>query len=98
MRATLGCVTRNAGFFGLVGGVYTGVDCLAEDFRGKKDMWNGVYGGLAAGQVITFKSEYTSLSHFLSCLNIVPSYFARSSRSHPSLSSALLQLSAECEA
>lgn len=50
-------VTRNAGFFGSIGGVYAGVDCFAEDIRGRKDVWNGIYGGLAAGQILSFKSE-----------------------------------------
>ncbi|EIE23039.1 mitochondrial import inner membrane translocase, subunit Tim17/22 [Coccomyxa subellipsoidea C-169] len=38
--------------FALVGGTFAVVDCLVEDFRGKKDAWNGVIAGLAAGAAI----------------------------------------------
>merc|ERR1712072_510607 len=56
IRATFNCVARNSALFGLIGGVYMGGDCLAESVRQKKDVWNGIYGGLAAGQVLAFKS------------------------------------------
>lgn len=38
--------------FAAVGLAYTGIDCVAETFRGKKDMWNGVLGGAAAGAML----------------------------------------------
>lgn len=40
------------GTFGAVGLAFTGVDCLAETIREKKDMWNGVLGGATAGAVL----------------------------------------------
>ena len=58
----MGIVARNAGLFGLIGGFYAGGECLAENFRGKKDVWNGIYGGLLAGQVIAFKSKFLPCS------------------------------------
>ena len=56
----MGCVGRNAALFGLIGGVYGGIESVAESSRGKQDVWNGVYGGLAAGQIISFKSQFSS--------------------------------------
>ncbi|CAK0786578.1 hypothetical protein CVIRNUC_009792 [Coccomyxa viridis] len=38
-----------AATFAMVGGTFAIVDCLAETVRGRKDAWNGIYGGLAAG-------------------------------------------------
>merc|ERR1711934_27025 len=56
IRATWQCVARNSALFGLIGGVYMGGDCMAESVRQKKDVWNGVWGGFAAGQVLAFKT------------------------------------------
>lgn len=39
-------------YFAAVGGAYALADAAAQDIRGKKDIWNGVLGGLAAGAVI----------------------------------------------
>ncbi|KAK9815230.1 hypothetical protein WJX72_000376 [[Myrmecia] bisecta] len=38
--------------FTFIGVAYTGVDCVVEHIRGKKDVWNGVLGGAAAGAVL----------------------------------------------
>eukprot|EP00271_Cylindrocystis_brebissonii_P019383 TRINITY_DN586_c2_g1_i1.p1 TRINITY_DN586_c2_g1~~TRINITY_DN586_c2_g1_i1.p1 ORF type:complete len:161 (+),score=15.28 TRINITY_DN586_c2_g1_i1:173-655(+) len=39
-------------YFATVGGVFALTDALAEQGRGKKDIWNGVLGGIAAGGVV----------------------------------------------
>mmetsp|Transcript_21343 Transcript_21343/g.34504 ORF Transcript_21343/g.34504 Transcript_21343/m.34504 type:complete len:124 (-) Transcript_21343:4-375(-) len=57
---TLGIMTRVGTKFAMIGGVFVGVSCVAEDVRGKADFWNGVYGGLAAGQM--FGMQARSLS------------------------------------
>merc|ERR1712072_1154180 len=56
IRATFNCVARNSVFFGLIGATFSGGDCLAQSVRKKDDLWNGVWGGLAAGQVLSFKT------------------------------------------
>ncbi|DBB07136.1 hypothetical protein WJX77_002223 [Trebouxia sp. C0004] len=38
--------------FAAIGLAYSGIDCVAETFRGKKDIWNGVFGGAAAGAML----------------------------------------------
>ncbi|KAL0044966.1 hypothetical protein WJX82_003459 [Trebouxia sp. C0006] len=38
--------------FAAIGLAYSGIDCVAETFRGKKDVWNGVFGGAAAGAML----------------------------------------------
>ncbi|CAL8465542.1 g5078 [Coccomyxa elongata] len=38
--------------FALVGGTFAVVECTVEQFRGKKDVWNGIVAGLAAGAAI----------------------------------------------
>ena len=47
--------------FAAVGGLYSGVSCVSEGIRGKADFWNGVYGGLAAGQVVGIKGRSLGL-------------------------------------
>lgn len=37
------------------------MQCAAEGVRGKADFWNGVYGGLAAGQVIGMRGRSMGL-------------------------------------
>merc|ERR1711937_743760 len=56
IRATWQCVARNSILFGLVGGTFATGDCMAASVRGKDDVWNGVYGGLAAGGVFAMKT------------------------------------------
>lgn len=38
--------------FAAIGLAFSGIDCAAETFRGKKDLWNGIYGGAAAGAML----------------------------------------------
>merc|ERR1711981_996287 len=56
IRATWQCVARSSVLFGLVGGTFATGDCMAQSVRGKDDVWNGVYGGLAAGGVFAMKT------------------------------------------
>lgn len=42
-------MARSAGAFGLFLGVYNGITCLSENFRGKKDLNNHLVGGMVAG-------------------------------------------------
>eukprot|EP00244_Chara_vulgaris_P010373 TRINITY_DN474_c0_g1_i1.p1 TRINITY_DN474_c0_g1~~TRINITY_DN474_c0_g1_i1.p1 ORF type:complete len:157 (-),score=36.54 TRINITY_DN474_c0_g1_i1:583-1053(-) len=42
--------------FAAIGGVFAATDCLAERLRGKKDLLNGVIGGMAAGAVIGLRA------------------------------------------
>ena len=49
------------GTFAAIGGIYAGVACASEGVRGKADFWNGVVGGLAAGQVIGVRGRSLGL-------------------------------------
>merc|ERR1712216_189945 len=57
LRATAGVISRNALFFGAVGGTFAAGDHIARSFRDKSDAWNGFYGGLAAGAVVAVKAN-----------------------------------------
>ena len=52
LAKTGGMMASAGGTFAAIGGIYAGVACASEGVRGKADFWNGVVGGLAAGQVI----------------------------------------------
>ncbi|KAH7300678.1 hypothetical protein KP509_24G074200 [Ceratopteris richardii] len=43
--------------YGAVAGVFAFTDASVEQLRGKKDLWNGVIGGLAAGTVLGIRSR-----------------------------------------
>ena len=58
---TGGMMFSAGAMFAAVGGLYSGVACVSEGVRGKADFWNGVYGGLAAGQVIGIKGRSLGL-------------------------------------
>lgn len=42
--------------FGAIGGTFALVDAVSEEVRGKKDFWNGVCGGFAAGSLLGFRA------------------------------------------
>lgn len=42
--------------FAAVGGIFTGATAVAEDVRGKQDIWNGAIAGIAAGSVVGLRS------------------------------------------
>ncbi|CAM6127591.1 unnamed protein product [Calypogeia fissa] len=42
--------------YGAIGGTFGLVDAVSEKLRGKKDFFNGVFGGFAAGAIIGFRS------------------------------------------
>jgi len=44
------------GLFASVGGAFSLTDALACEVRGKRDIWNGVFGGLAAGGVVGLRA------------------------------------------
>lgn len=52
---------RVMGNYGLtysaIAGVFAFTDAVSESVRGKKDLWNGVLGGLAAGSVVGLKAQ-----------------------------------------
>mmetsp|Transcript_20230 Transcript_20230/g.65858 ORF Transcript_20230/g.65858 Transcript_20230/m.65858 type:complete len:160 (+) Transcript_20230:61-540(+) len=52
LAATLRVMGSYGMTFGFIGGAFAAGDAIAQDVRGKKDVWNGVIGGLAAGSVI----------------------------------------------
>mmetsp|Transcript_8378 Transcript_8378/g.21176 ORF Transcript_8378/g.21176 Transcript_8378/m.21176 type:complete len:162 (+) Transcript_8378:220-705(+) len=53
-----GAMTGAGGMhFAAIGGVFAAAACQAEYLRGKQDIWNGVIGGFAAGQVIALKTK-----------------------------------------
>ena len=52
MAGTMGVVARNAAGFGMVGLAFASVECAAASFREKREAWNGVLGGTAAGAVL----------------------------------------------
>mmetsp|Transcript_24248 Transcript_24248/g.29404 ORF Transcript_24248/g.29404 Transcript_24248/m.29404 type:complete len:181 (+) Transcript_24248:163-705(+) len=45
-----------AGTFAFVGGAFAATECFMESARGKKDFWNSVAGGFAAGAVTGAKA------------------------------------------
>lgn len=42
--------------FGAIGGTFAFVDAMSESIRGKKDFWNGVCGGFAAGSILGIRA------------------------------------------
>lgn len=42
--------------FCAIGGTFAFVDAVSEEFRGKKDFWNGVFGGFAAGSILGLRA------------------------------------------
>eukprot|EP00658_Telonema_sp_P-2_P009631 TRINITY_DN1358_c0_g1_i1.p1 TRINITY_DN1358_c0_g1~~TRINITY_DN1358_c0_g1_i1.p1 ORF type:complete len:161 (+),score=44.31 TRINITY_DN1358_c0_g1_i1:222-704(+) len=56
VRATANVVKNNGLFFAFVGATYAVGEQVAWYARGKQDVWNGVYGGLAAGAVVGVKA------------------------------------------
>eukprot|EP00656_Telonema_subtile_P024614 TRINITY_DN267_c0_g1_i1.p1 TRINITY_DN267_c0_g1~~TRINITY_DN267_c0_g1_i1.p1 ORF type:complete len:162 (+),score=31.78 TRINITY_DN267_c0_g1_i1:211-696(+) len=56
LRATANVVKNNSLLFAAIGATYAAGEHIAWHFRGKQDIWNGVYGGLAAGAVIGVKT------------------------------------------
>lgn len=38
--------------YAALGGIYTGVEAMAENMRGKQDLWNRVIGGAATGTLV----------------------------------------------
>lgn len=44
-------------YFASIGGVFAFTDAVSQEIRGKKDFWNGVYGGFAAGAVIGLRGK-----------------------------------------
>jgi import inner membrane translocase subunit TIM22 len=46
--------------YGAVAGVFAVTDASVEALRGKKDLWNGFIGGLAAGSVLGLRGMYSS--------------------------------------
>lgn len=56
LRATAGVVGRNGLFFAALGGTFAAAENIASSIRSKDDVWNGIYGGLAAGAVVGVKA------------------------------------------
>lgn len=50
-------------YFAAVGGTFALVDGIAGEVRGKKDIWNGVIGGAAAGCVVGIRGKMQA-AHF----------------------------------
>ena len=44
-------------YFAAVGGVFAATDAIAQEIRGKRDIWNGVMGGFAAGGIVGLRGE-----------------------------------------
>lgn len=61
LAKTGGMMASAGGTFAAIGGIYAGVACASEGVRGKADFWNGVVGGLAAGQVIGVRGRSLGL-------------------------------------
>ena len=47
-------------YFAAVGGIFAATDAIAQEIRGKRDIWNGVMGGFAAGAVVGVRGENMS--------------------------------------
>eukprot|EP00270_Netrium_digitus_P020613 TRINITY_DN853_c0_g1_i1.p1 TRINITY_DN853_c0_g1~~TRINITY_DN853_c0_g1_i1.p1 ORF type:complete len:154 (+),score=25.67 TRINITY_DN853_c0_g1_i1:53-514(+) len=43
-------------YFAAIGTVFAATDAIAQEVRGKKDIWNGFLGGLAAGSVVGLRT------------------------------------------
>ena len=61
LAKTGGMMASAGGTFAAIGGIYAGVACASEGVRGKADFWNGVVGGLAAGQVVGVRGRSLGL-------------------------------------
>lgn len=48
--------------YGVLGGVYTGVEAIAENVRGKKDMWNRIIGAGTAGSLVGLRNSSVAVS------------------------------------
>lgn len=48
--------------YAALGGTYTGVEAIAEGMREKKDMWNKVIGGAAAGSLVGLRTGSVKMS------------------------------------
>lgn len=57
LKKTLRIMGNYGATYGAVAGVFALTDASVETLRGKKDMWNGVIGGLAAGTVLGFRAR-----------------------------------------
>lgn len=42
--------------FGLIGAIFSGVECSIEGLRAKNDIWNGVAGGCLTGGALAMKA------------------------------------------
>lgn len=52
-------VMNNYGlYFAAVGGTFALADAVAQEARGKKDLWNGVVGGLTAGAIVGLRGWF----------------------------------------
>ena len=60
---------RYGTYFALIGGAFSLTDALSQEFRGKKDLWNGVAGGVAAGAVVGLQGKSVPVA--LSCTLIL---------------------------
>eukprot|EP00250_Pteridium_aquilinum_P011681 c20237_g1_i3 orf=213-683(+) len=57
LKKTLRIMGNYGATYGAVAGVFALTDASVETLRGKKDMWNGVIGGLAAGTVLGLRAK-----------------------------------------
>lgn len=57
LKKTLRIMGNYGATYGAVAGVFALTDASVETLRGKKDMWNGVIGGLAAGTVLGLRAR-----------------------------------------
>lgn len=56
LRKTAQLMGSYGAYFAAVGGVFALTDAVSQDVRGKKDLWNGVFGGIAAGAVVGLRA------------------------------------------
>ena len=64
-RTAARSVFRPALWFAIVGSTFSAVDCFAETARNKRDSWNAVFGGMAAGLVmgsVTKRIDYMTVT------------------------------------
>lgn len=57
LKKTLRIMGNYGATYAAVAGVFAITDASVENIRGKKDFWNGVAGGLAAGTVLGFRAR-----------------------------------------
>lgn len=61
LAKTAGVMGSTGGVLAAIGAAYSGVTCASAGIRGEDDIWNGVVGALAAGQIFGVRGRSVGL-------------------------------------